>query len=487
MVLVFTTTLLICSKSYAAVADFPTEDRDFTDIHASVLTKRLLRAYEKTQKNTEDRVGGETLVNNVVQALSTLRLGDDLVATLSSSKLKILDEFVTKFNKQNSGNKITRIGALSAQYGDDVVAKTLMKLQKNSNTPLDMATVAKTLQQEQLSEWLTKDKSVLEVFNLLKLGDDGYAKLFSKRLNVLEDYIAIFNRKKLGEETLFKTLVASVGDDSKLVSILMTAKTDELAVEKVKILENQLVAKWRSENARPQAVWDFLNVDDKLEDLFSNGKLSLYSDFIADFNRNNPKKKVFLLGTLNAHYGEETVAKALVYAKNLEATKGIATKLQKQQLKGWMISKKSPDDVFTLLKIKEDGIFSIGSRKVNTLDAYIKLLKSRNPFEQSNLVSVLSKGFGGEDEFALLVSRASQQPLSKKMIDGAPKYRDLLFRSWLKRELDPMTVLVQVLKVPEDKVATPSDAKWIVDLYKPMYNRSPNPDRMVVYIDPKRF
>ncbi|OWZ01245.1 RxLR effector protein, partial [Phytophthora megakarya] len=361
IMIVFATAILTCGKSFAAVADLPTKGHGSSDSHYNVSTKRALKAHEKPRENNEERGGAETLANlmkasgvtkiservglkaamfgesNGVQALKTLQLGDDLVAALRSSKLNTLDEFITKFNKKNPGKEITLIGTLSAHYGDDFVAKTLIKY---------------------------------------------------------------------------------------------------------KMLEKQLVSKWRSEKLHPQAVWKLLDMGGNLDDALSSGKLRIYSEFVADFNKNNPKKKVLLLGTLNSEYGEVAVAKKLITAKGIEATKDIATKLQKRQLKGWMVKEMSPDDVFTLLKIKDGGILSIGSRKLDTLNEYIKLLESRNHFEQSNLVSVLSKGFGGEDEFALLVSRASQQPQSKKMFDGALKYRDLLFSSWLKRKLDPMTVLV---------------------------------------------
>ncbi|POM62079.1 RxLR effector family [Phytophthora palmivora] len=159
-------------------------------------------------------------------------------------------------------------------------------------------------------------------------------------------------------------------------------------------------------------------------------KLNVLDDYVSMLNKRHPEKQVSLVGTLTARYDEVALAKAIVLAKRSENSRDIATKLQTQQLEGWYNNQKS---------------------------------------HSTNLFRALRDGFGGEDKFALMVSRAMNIP---EISVGAYKYQNALFKRWLDKDYDPMSVLVKVFKVDEQNLAgAGAQEKTIIAAYKPMYNR----------------
>ncbi|KAG6945510.1 hypothetical protein JG688_00016519 [Phytophthora aleatoria] len=176
----------ITSKTTAA--DLPADIPPLlTANHNGDPTKRLLRDYRTTNADNEERVGlagliqaGTSKVDDLITSkklaylVSNLQLGDDLVASLRSSQLEELNKFVTKFNhNKNLENQFSLIAPLSAKYGDDAVARTLVELERNADTLTPTKTnLVKKLRSEQLTDWQKNGKSVDDVFNLLKLHSD---------------------------------------------------------------------------------------------------------------------------------------------------------------------------------------------------------------------------------------------------------------------------------------------------------------------------
>ncbi|GMF54311.1 unnamed protein product [Phytophthora fragariaefolia] len=298
------------------------------------------------------------------QVLDKLKLGGNIATALANTKLNSLRKYTNMFNKKNPNSKISVIGILTARYGDDKVAKALVSAQEKAAT-MD---TAKLLRSEQLDSWLISDKSVVDVFKLLKLSDNGYEALTSRKLEVLEDYI----------------------------------RTQTKARE----LEAALLQRWRHRNLQPGKVLKVLKLDGNVEHVLKSRRLEALTKYIPMYNKmNNPVNQVSLLGVLTAHYSDDAVAKAIAAARRNPATEEIATKLQSQQLEGWLKSGKSADDVFVLLKLKEDGPAGIGSPQLDTLDEYIKLLNTQKSGDES-VIKALVTGFGGESNLMSILTTA---------------------------------------------------------------------------------
>ncbi|OWZ23148.1 Avirulence (Avh) protein [Phytophthora megakarya] len=226
---------------------------------------------------------------------------------------------------------------------------------------------------------------------------------------------------------------------------------------------------WLHDQKFVDDVLDTLLLNGRVEEVVQNPNFKLLDNYVDMFNSKYPKQKMSLIEILTARHSEFDLAQALMRAKQSENTRNIATKLQNQQLKGWLNSQKTIDDAYSLLKIKEDGIISVISPKQETMHKYIQLFNAKYPQQKTDLYRVLCDGFGGEDKFAILISHAMEHPATA---GGASKYRCIMFRQWLEKDYDPMSVLINVIKYTENNVATTSSReKSIVAVYKPIYYR----------------
>ncbi|KAG2789767.1 hypothetical protein PC129_g8835 [Phytophthora cactorum] len=174
-------------------------------------------------------------------------------------------------------------------------------------------------------------------------------------------------------------------------------------------------------------------------------------------NKKYPGGQVSVLGMLTAKYGEVAVAEGLVTAKLGTRSKDIATKLQTEQLRGWLNSDKSVKDVFTLLRNgNDDALFAI-RQKVEILDEYIKLFNAKNPQHKADLFGALRDAFGGEDKLAVVVSKA----VASTPAEAFP-FQKVLFTRWISKDYDPMSILTKVFKVPANNLASATSEMKLV-------------------------
>ncbi|ETM48113.1 hypothetical protein L914_07308 [Phytophthora nicotianae] len=381
------------------------------------------------------------------EVLNSLNLGDDVAGALKNSKLEVLKNYIERLNKKNPDKTISLVGTLSARYGDDEVARAIVSAARRTDSAPHVKELATQLRSQQLRAWLDNGKSVDDVFKLLKLGDDGYEALTSRKLILLDDYIVEFNRANPGHKTtLLKTLTTGFGGESHLVTLLAAAKHDVRTKAKATELENGLLRQWQRENLDPASVMKLLNLDNGVDRVLNNRNLETFEKYIAVFSKKNPENPTTFLGALTMKYEEGEVAKAIVSALKNEnmATRRVAAKLQKKQLDGWLERNLAVDDVFKLMKFKTDGSV-VNSRNLETLEEYI-LVYNREKKVSETLIGALAKGFGGEKKLAEMLMRARTYPDSKI---NAIKVKNAQFRKWRDRGLNPVNVLTKVFSVEE--------------------------------------
>ncbi|KAG6615993.1 putative secreted RxLR effector protein [Phytophthora cinnamomi] len=456
------------ASSKLVAVDFPVTDHSLASNQDTIPAKRLLRVSETTNQYDEERVdlaglakAGASKVTgatstlsswlyhnaNGVQVLRNLQLGDDIAAALRSSKLEMLRNYVAMFNEKHPNSKISVIGTLTAHYGDDVVAMALVTAQRRQGTKA----LATQLREDQLAGWLKNDKSVVDVFKLLNLGDDGYQALTSQKLDVLDDYITLFNRKKLAEKTLLATLSTGFGGERKLAKLLITAKEDITTRGRALELQSELFNKWFARKLQPDEILQGLKLGDNVQEALNDINLQTLINYISFVNKKNPANEVSLIGTLTAHYGDAIVLKALIAAKGVHSTKDIATVLQLQQLEGWLTSGKSVDDVYALLKFPEDDLAVFVSPELGVLEDYIKLFNRQKSGDET-VVKALAVGFGGDDQLAMALEDARRYPLLNAKVTQLQKAQ---FARWKDEGIDSTNILAKVFKVGETEGTTP--------------------------------
>ncbi|OWZ05786.1 RxLR effector protein [Phytophthora megakarya] len=407
------------------------------------------------------------------ELLTLYKLENNLDDALVSPKLDDLAKYLTELSTKNPDSKVSLIGTLTAHYGDDALANSLEVLRKNADT--NLAKRAQQLHDAQLSAWLDSDKSVLDVFNLLKLRKDKYTALSTGKFNVLEDYLQKVNSAKPTKESLLQVLTTGFGGERKLGKVLVVAKTKAETSEKASALQTALLSKWLEQNMTPKDVLIKLNLGDDLKKALANLNRYTLTRYISMFNNKQDSNKVTsLLGTFTAHYGEDGVAKALVSASTYPKTERIAKELRTEQLNKWMRSEKTVDQVFDILKLRNDGHTALVSRKLEVLEDYINLSNRENS-RHATVLGVLTKGFGGENE------------MEKILLDGMlnfytkDKAQGWLFPKWLQSDLPPETVWTNLgLNQKLDRVLTHPNLN-AVSTYLSMYNKKhPRSNRSLI-------
>ncbi|KAG6623562.1 putative secreted RxLR effector protein [Phytophthora cinnamomi] len=111
-------------------------------------------------------------------------------------------------------------------------------------------------------------------------------------------------------------------------------------------LENLL-----QKGASADEVFKLFQLDNGMSKLLTNGNLKSWETYVGMLNKQNPDKEVSVIKTITNIYGDEEVAKVLFTAKSSLWTKDVATDLQKALYKQWILEKKTPNNVWDLLKL----------------------------------------------------------------------------------------------------------------------------------------
>ncbi|GMF29085.1 unnamed protein product [Phytophthora lilii] len=427
---------------------------------------RLTDAVKKGASKLVDNPKVQSLLGNKKSWSSILKatkLDDSAGSILSANGFKTLNSYVEAFNTKNPKHPMSLVRMLTAKYGDDAVARALVQVRRSSSATPDSKEIATKLKLEQLEGWFANKQSVDDVFKLLKLTGDGNQVFRSRKLELLEDYITLFNNRNNAHETLLQAFKNGVGGDLKLATMLQAAKTDEFvfARQMASRLRKEQYKQWVADGLDPTGVMKLLQLDNTL----TSPNLNALSSFVTVFNqKQRPADRVTLLQTLTAHYGDARLAKALVSAKRIESTNEIAKKLQVEQLTGWLDSRKPVQEVFGLLNLGKYGEAALASRNLEVLDDYIAMFNTRYSAKES-LITALSAGFGGERKLATMLVRG------KALRDTKEKATELqidMFDDWIDRGIKPKNLLKDVLKIDDNALATDFD-KAVVMQYKSYY------------------
>ncbi|KAG3097116.1 hypothetical protein PI124_g15700 [Phytophthora idaei] len=361
------------------------------------------------------------------------KLDDGMDKALTSPDLKTMETYVKELNVKNQNNKASVIGIFTTHYGDDAVAKALVTAQRKAKM-VDDAKRIRQLRNAQLLTWLNSEKSVDDVFKLLKLREHGYIALASRKMEVLDDYMKLVIRTNSGEETLLQTLTMGFGGERKLARQLVLAKKDPRTRELATALQNALLNKWLASSMQPASVLKKLKLDSGMDDVLSYLNRHTLARFISMYNARNPDSKTSLVGALSAQYGDDIVAKRLMTGSTKENTEAAAKQLRSEQLEEWLNSQKSIDDVFQLLKLRDDGYLVLTSRKLEVLEDYIALFNREKGIHET-VLKTLTTGFGGESGFKQILRVAKFNRFTRE--------RTTLLE-WLANKLQPNSVLKEL-------------------------------------------
>ncbi|ETK95777.1 hypothetical protein L915_01325, partial [Phytophthora nicotianae] len=288
--------------------------------------------------------GASTLAKKVVntnkyeaKVATTLKFGN-IDNVLTSSNLEKLATEVKKTNSKNFITKISVIGTLTTHYGDDVLAKALVTAENNADTRAVQDQIKK-LREDQMMGWLNARNTADDVFKLLKIHDDGFSMVISRKLQVLEDYINFVKTKEprlaasLLTTSLLTTLTKGFGGEEKMWALLQTARLNGPTKHQADVMETSLLKKWADEGQLPENVFQWLRLPNKVDDAFKSNNLNKFATYVDDFNSldKEPNSKKSVIEIYTNSFGDARVAGRLMSAMDSERTRKVAKKLQAEQ------------------------------------------------------------------------------------------------------------------------------------------------------------
>ncbi|KAG3122149.1 hypothetical protein PI124_g24207 [Phytophthora idaei] len=151
-----------------------------------------------------------------------------------------------------------------------------------------------------------------------------------------------------------------------------------------------------------------------------------------------------MFSTLITHYGDETLAKLLVEAKQVSTTERIAQRLETMQLDSWITTEKTADDIYGLLKLNADTGDVLKNPLLNTWISYVSRLGKEDPY--TLLLPKLMKRYG-EDGLSSMLLKAKSDGSTKSIVTKVEQAR---LKAWQNDE-KTTTDVFKLLKLDAGK------------------------------------
>uniref|UniRef100_H3H4M6 RxLR effector protein n=1 Tax=Phytophthora ramorum TaxID=164328 RepID=H3H4M6_PHYRM len=163
------------------------------------------------------------------------------------------------------------------------------------------------------------------------------------------------------------------------------------------IKESAKLNLWLTTRKSAPQVFKLLKIDDTINDVLANPKMNVLAKYISMYNKKNPNNQVSMVDLLSARYGgEAAVARMFVKAKQSEATTSLATKLQAEQVAGWLKNDKSTDDVFKILLLDDANANPLGTRRLTAWLNYMSEFNRLNPEKKTTMLQTFTTAYGGD-------------------------------------------------------------------------------------------
>ncbi|OWZ11230.1 RxLR effector protein [Phytophthora megakarya] len=373
------------SGTSIAEPHYTAEDRAFLGAaKVNQLSQRGIKSLQNVAKNTFPFYKQYT-VDKLFKRLGLKRF-DANPAIFSSKQFEQWKTRVSKDYKFDTKGDIAMVSTLTRQFGDDGLANMLVAAMHVAET----RPTAMHFENAQQRYWKSNRKNSVDVFKLLKLDRQGTNVLNNPLLETWRSYMKCIGKRASNE--LFLQLKTSYGD-AELAKMIVLAKSDVTSNRIATDLEQLQFWGWKvSSQSKAGDVFKILKLNEDGMDLLKNQVLSTWVSYVKTMKRN--PYKLLLLKFKNNGYDEAQIARMIGVTKKDEISNDIASELEEIQLKRWSKERKTVEDVFVLLRLKEDGDKIFESPAWSVWVDYLAKKVSSN--EDDAILSVLRNQFGVE-------------------------------------------------------------------------------------------
>ncbi|KAF4032137.1 hypothetical protein GN244_ATG15987 [Phytophthora infestans] len=288
------------------------------------------------------KASGKTLVD-VYKILHVDAEASDL---LKSPTLKTWISYVVKL-KENPYELL--LLNLKTHYDDAALAQ-MFAVAKGDAATTALAGKMETLL---LKKWQEKDKTMIDVFQLLKLNTKSPKELLvSPVLSTWMSYTLLL--KKNPYELLFKAIKKTGIDDAGLARMVGTAEQiDSNTAFVAQKMQHQQFKIWKREGKSATDVFRLLGLKKEGDKLFESPVWSTWTGYLDRTDRTAVYKETILV--LKTQFGDERLTNIISKAKDVDSTADTAEKLERSF---WWAMGLTSDDLFNLLKLKHKGFES---------------------------------------------------------------------------------------------------------------------------------
>ncbi|OWZ01013.1 Avirulence (Avh) protein [Phytophthora megakarya] len=344
--------------------------------------------------------------------------------------------------------------------------------------------LATKLEMDQMQHWLTTRKDPDEVFQLLQLNMAG-SNIFEKAaFPTWVKYVDDLNSKYPEDPTWMYTTLAKYVNDNVLFQMTYVAKKSENTKAIATKVEDEWFQSGLQNRKTPAKALLNLELGTTADSGLESSLLSTWARYTEVFGRRYPEEKSTMIETLTKNFDDFDVTKILHIAKTEELTNPLATKLEAAQLKLWLNSGKSTDDIFKLLKLDQDiNDYSFQDKiLLSTWVSYLDLFITKHPDKKDVLFSALEFRLN-DRPFNEIISMAKK---FSSLESTAIRIQNSQFPSFLASNKSPRNVftLLRLADEGDDILGTPVFQMWMK--YVEDFNKR-NPARKESWFNPIRI
>ncbi|ETP36092.1 hypothetical protein, variant [Phytophthora nicotianae P10297] len=232
------------------------------------------------------------------------------------------------------------------------------------------------------------------------------------------------------------------------------------------------ISQWLHGGQTADDVFKLLKLDDGVETLLSNPKLRTFMDFVDQYNMQNPGNGATAIKSVTATYGDDVVAKVLQSATKVSTTKVMAEKLLGDQRVLWLVDKRSPLDVFKLLKLDKVANNPLASPALDAWESYMKLFNyvNRGSGKETTMIDTFTKAYG-DAGLAIMLNKAKMVSETENMAKNLQLQQ---FTLWMRKRGNPDKIYINVFKLDPKRKTIPEPYQTILNHYHWFYKHIRN-------------
>ncbi|GMF27847.1 unnamed protein product [Phytophthora fragariaefolia] len=213
---------------------------------------------------------------------------------------------------------------------------------------------------------------------------------------------------------------------------------------------------WAEAKKSPNGVFTRLKLDKAGTQLFDHSDFNVWAAYTRMVVQNNPEEAMIKI--LAARYTDEVLCNMIVASKKSPAMESIATKLESEQLRSWLAARKSPDEMFQILKLNKAGDDLLSNPLLPTWTAYMKLSNKESNIAQTSLIPTMTK-YNGDGGVSRIIEAAKKVP---GLQNTAKRLEAEQLQLWLKKKRTPDDVftLLSLDRLGVDLLASPQFTTW---------------------------